>query len=320
LNQKKREGTLLEFILPLFAAIDLRKKNLKKFYLAIILTLLVFVATVMISNKEPQAIQKLVVFGDSLSDLGNVFQVTGGIYPPNPPYFRGRYSNGRLWVEYLSDRLNLTSAQINNFAWGGATSGITNNNLVPNLQAQVSSFSQKNRHVNVDTLFLLWVGANDYLQGVTSINLAIENIVSAIDSLASMGAQKILVGNLPDLGKLPATRNKTNSATLSNLIEAHNQNLRRSLKQLQQKYPELQIVTLDANRLYREAIANPSKFNFNNVIDACLSGSSICNNPDRSLFWDGIHPTTSTHRVLGEAAFAALKDGDVLGSRLLLIP
>ncbi|MGL5873482.1 MAG: SGNH/GDSL hydrolase family protein [Xenococcaceae cyanobacterium] len=274
----------------------------------------------MISNKEPQAIQKLIVFGDSLSDLGNVYQVTGKTYPPNPPYFQGRYSNGRIWIEYLSDRLNLTSTQINNFAWGGATSGITGNNLVPNLQAQIRSFSQQNRQINVDALFVLWVGANDYLQGVTNVNLAIENIVSAIASLASKGAQKILVANLPDLGKLPATRNKTNSATLSNLIEAHNQILRRSLKQLQQKYPDLQIVTLDAHRLYREAIANPSKFNFNNVIDACFSGSSICNNPDRYLFWDGIHPTTSTHRILGEAAFSALKDGNMLGSRLLLVP
>jgi phospholipase/lecithinase/hemolysin len=40
----------------------------------------------------------LVVFGDSLSDAGNVFAATGGNYP----YPSGRYSNGPVWAEDLA--------------------------------------------------------------------------------------------------------------------------------------------------------------------------------------------------------------------------
>lgn len=34
------------------------------------------------------------VLGDSLSDPGNVFELTGGERPASPPYFMGRFSNG----------------------------------------------------------------------------------------------------------------------------------------------------------------------------------------------------------------------------------
>lgn len=51
-------------------------------------------------------IQRLIVFGDSLSDTGNVFQFSGNTRPPSPPYggltandespFPGRFSNGQV--------------------------------------------------------------------------------------------------------------------------------------------------------------------------------------------------------------------------------
>ena len=43
-------------------------------------------------------------FGDSLSDVGNVFLGTGGAEPA-PPYFAGRFSNGPIWLDYLAAQL-----------------------------------------------------------------------------------------------------------------------------------------------------------------------------------------------------------------------
>jgi phospholipase/lecithinase/hemolysin len=123
------------------------------------------------------------------------------------------------------------------------------------------------------------------------------------------------VANLPDLGQLPATRSSNNSVSLSGLTQAHNQRLRRSLKRLSQQYPDLQIVTMDANKLYFEASANPAAFCFTNVISACLSGTRACGNPDQYLFWDSIHPTTAAHRILAERAFSVLKSGHLTASR-----
>src|SRR4051794_29760433 len=44
---------------------------------------------------------RIVAFGDSLSDPGNLFLATGGAQPP-APYFQGHFSNGVTWVERLS--------------------------------------------------------------------------------------------------------------------------------------------------------------------------------------------------------------------------
>jgi phospholipase/lecithinase/hemolysin len=291
----------------------------RRILFAIALTLLAFMTSVVFSAQQPEPINELYVFGDSLSDVGTVFRATGGTYPPSPTYFQGRYSNGRVWAEYLADRLHLSSRQTNNFACGGATTGSERNTLVPGLLTQVQSFTQTHQQTNPDGLYVLWAGANDYLQGVSSATVPVENLTGAITSLVGVGAKKILVANLPDLGQLPATRTSANSASLSALTQAHNQGLRRSLKLLSQQYSDLQIVTLDANTLYRDAITNPAAFGFTNVISSCLSGSRACGNSDQFLFWDGIHPTTAAHRILGEAAFSAIQDGGMVNSRPVLL-
>jgi phospholipase/lecithinase/hemolysin len=291
----------------------------KRIIFAIALILLAFMTSLVFSAQQPEPINELYVFGDSLSDVGTVFRATGGMYPPNPTYFQGRYSNGRVWVEYLADRLYLSSNQINNFACGGATTGSEGNSLVPGLLTQVQSFTQTHQQTNPKALYVLWAGANDYLQGTGAATIPVENVTKAIASLTGVGAKKILVANLPDLGQLPATRTSANSANLSALTQAHNQGLRRALKQLGQQYSGLQIATLDANKLYRDAITNPATFGFTNVIGACLSGSRACGNPDQFLFWDSIHPTTAAHRVLGEAAFAGVQDAGMVNSRPVLL-
>lgn len=282
-------------------------KTVRKILLVFTLSLLAFMTSLVFATGRVEPINQLNVFGDSLSDVGQVFRATGGMYPPNPTYFQGRYSNNRVWVEYLADRLHLSSKQTNNFAAGGATTGSNGNSLVPGLLTQVQSFTKTHQQTNPNALYVLWAGANDYLQGVSDATIPVANITKTITSLAHVGTKNILVANLPDLGQLPATRTSNNSLNLSALTQAHNQGLRRSLKLLIQQYPKLQIVTMDVYTLYREAIANPAAFGFTNVTSACLSVNRACSNPDQFLFWDGIHPTTAAHRILAERAFSMLK-------------
>ena len=77
----------------------------------------------------------LYIFGDSLSDSGNLFALTGGTLPPSPPY-AGKMSNGPVAVEYLAANLGLPIAPAgiplvpgydlggNNFALVGAATGM----------------------------------------------------------------------------------------------------------------------------------------------------------------------------------------------------
>lgn len=69
----------------------------------------------------------------------------------------------------------------------------------------------------------------------------------------------------------------------------------------------------------KELYRHPAAFGYTNVISACMSGSRACGNPDQFLFWDGIHPTTAAHRILGEAAFSAIQDTGMVDSRAVVL-
>ena len=58
-----------------------------------------------VSAVHAGGITEIVVFGDSLSDTGNLYLASGKTTPPSPPYFLGWFSNGPLWVERLASRL-----------------------------------------------------------------------------------------------------------------------------------------------------------------------------------------------------------------------
>ena len=172
---------------------------------------------------------EIYVFGDSLSDVNNVFDATG--IPPSPPYFQGRASNGPVWVEYLANNLGATST---NLAFGGATTGSNKTSnpgiqSLPGLQQQIKGFTATNTFVDSDALYIVWAGANDYLDTrITDPTVPVNNLSTAVSSLADYGAKNIMVVNLPDLGKLPVTSVDSQiSSGLNALTEAHNRKLSR---------------------------------------------------------------------------------------------
>ena len=299
---------------------------------------------------EAASFQNLYVFGDSLSDVGNAFRDTGGLIPPpvlptsnggfSPGYANGRFSNGSIWVEYLAKDLGLSLDTRNDFAYGGATTGQENglNPLLsqfglpvtlPGLQQQITTFQSQNPVPDQDALYVLWAGANDYLnpnltdpQG--TVQSAIVNLSAAVTTLASGGAKNFLVANLPDLGKLPLTRGDvTRSQGLSLLSSAHNTALAQTLGVLPSTLG-VNIVPLDVNDLVNQAIANPSRFELTNVTEQCLpatplfpgapSPSTPCNpitDAPNFLFWDPLHPTTRGHEILGDYAYSVLKSKSI---------
>ena len=48
------------------------------------------------------AFDQIFVFGDSLSDTGNVLIGSDGTTPDPNAYFEGRFSNGPVWIERLA--------------------------------------------------------------------------------------------------------------------------------------------------------------------------------------------------------------------------
>ena len=115
---------------------------------------LILVSSPLISFASP--FDTVVIFGDSLSDNGNLYEETFGLIPDSSEYFMGRFSNGPVWVEYLADSSHL-DADLVNYAHGGATT----DSLIPlGLEGQVLGYVTTSSPTP-DTLCAIWIGAND---------------------------------------------------------------------------------------------------------------------------------------------------------------
>ncbi len=145
---------------------------------------------------------KIYNFGDSISDQGNIFNLTTSAQPifdipviPGSPYFEGRFSNGPVWVEKLAADLGLTitpstqllvsspqqlflassfngatTTQSVNFAYGGAQTGTGGagdlGNFIPGVLTQIQFFIDDHQEVeqlaDSEALYIIWAGPNDY--------------------------------------------------------------------------------------------------------------------------------------------------------------
>ncbi|MBW4432050.1 MAG: autotransporter domain-containing protein [Pelatocladus maniniholoensis HA4357-MV3] len=261
---------------------------------------------------------QLFIFGDSLSDNGNLYRITGGTIPLSPPYFKGRFSNGPIWVEVLGSYLNIDANKTTNYAVGGSTSGNTNvlsESLIiplPSLSSQINDFTSAPINPSPNALFILWAGANDYLiqpteKRATNTQIVVNNLSNAITTLINKGARNIIVPNLPDLGKTPQERSQGTADTTTALIKSHNTNLNSALQEIAKNH-NINIVPLDINALFNEVIDQPERYGLTNINDPCFDqqAGTICSNPDEYLFWDQVHPTDRGHQFIAEYTEAVL--------------
>ena len=267
----------------------------------------------------------LFVFGDSLSDNGNAFAATGGAIPASPPYFNGRASNGPVWVETLS--ANLEPFSVRNQAFFGALSGTLNQvNIVvpeaptlPGLQGQIDNLVVPAIQPSplVSSLHVILAGANDYTSGVeTNPAVVVNNLTTAVNKLANLGARNFLIANLPDLGNTPGARESAVEVQqgLTQLSNAHNAALASAIAGLEQN-PNINIIDLDVRTFVDSAIANPSQFGFTNVTDNFLESGAT--NPSEYLFWDRSHPTNPGHNQIADVALKEITNISELSNLLI---
>lgn len=269
---------------------------------------------------------RVIAFGDSLTDNGNVLAISTGLGNPipKPPYFNGRMSNGPVWVETFASILGVPLTDIAVTGSRTDTSNVGNTipgvppGTFPGMQTQVNGFLAANGGVvDPNALYVLWGGANDYLNGgqLTPDN-PVNNIAGQMISLATAGARNFLVANLPDLGSVPLTSGSPASPGLNLLTAAHNTGLSTALTNFQASRPETTVSLLDVNSLFRQAILNPGAFGFTNVTDNYVTNNGGIQglnptvigvgDPNNYLFWDELHPTATTHNLIASQALAAV--------------
>lgn len=208
-------------------------------------------------------ITDLYAFGDSLTDTGNLFALTGGLAPPSPPYFNGRFSDGPVWIETLVPLLGLEvdfatsvpfDALAHNQAVAGAFTDTRNVNaaLVPSLAGtgilgQIASFQAAGGEFDRGDLVVVWGGANNYIfDPLSNPDFVVADLMLAVEQLSDLGARRFLLPNLPDLGRTPLGTMFTpdGGAFLTAQSQAHNAILATEAARLANR-ENLKIIMLD---------------------------------------------------------------------------
>jgi outer membrane lipase/esterase len=186
----------------------------------------------------------LVIFGDSLSDTGNKYAITGFANTPpysellefflvaDGPYTRGglHHSNGATWIEQYAHPLGQAAyvlpalrsqGKARNYAYGGARAR-PGTPIIPNdnqhLPIQVTNFlADVNNAAPSDALYMVFIGGNDIFDAVYALSIdntgalssqvleeAVTSVVVQIGKLKLAGAKHFVVLNAPDLGLTPA--------------------------------------------------------------------------------------------------------------------
>jgi phospholipase/lecithinase/hemolysin len=259
---------------------------------------------------------QLVIFGDSLSDVGNIAQATGGIYP-GQYYWNNRFSNGPVYAEALASGLGVpmvrSTAGGDNFAYGGAkTSGTggLEGFFIRDLDEQVDQYLAT-RTTDANALFVVFAGSNDLVGGQTNVSIPVTNLAEDIGRLIADGARNFLVPNLPLLGYTPRYNGSPATlATYNTRTEQFNAALSTMLDGLEANNPAVALHRFDTAGLFNQALTNPAAFGFTNVTQSAAPGlqpgassyntNQIAPNPNEYVFWDDLHPTTAVHAILAE--------------------
>ncbi|WP_293934280.1 SGNH/GDSL hydrolase family protein [Iodobacter sp.] len=275
-----------------------------------------FNATVWTNDQATQShtLNKVIAFGDSLSDTQNMYNASMWKLPNSKAWFIGRFSNDHVWVEYLADNLKLP---LYNWAIGG--SAADTHLVVPGLIQQVQSWteymSQAPAYRPENTLFTMLIGGNDLLNYGRSVDQLITAQTTALDKLIAAGGSNILLLNLPNIARVPVFKMRNDADKVAAQVIDYNQRLALLLKALRVKHgARLNIQLFDTNTMFTDLLDHPSKYNVKNTTQSCLNINSTastvymqaqkprpeCSNPDEFVFWDNMHPTTHTHRLLGQ--------------------
>ena len=252
------------------------------------------------------------VFGDSLSDAGNTYSAFGT--PESPPYWQGRYSNGKNWVDFTADWAGFSNvagrggSNGNNRAFGGAATG---NGMqffvIENIGKQVDDWDQNN-NLGPTEAVAIWGGGNDLINyGATDTQSLVDNLEAHAEQLIAAGGQEFIFFELPPLDKTPSESGSSEDdrRALAQRVADFNSGMATMVANLNTTYgvvTHLIPVWIGFEMLYWSG----EHFGITNVTHAacehdgatCDSNDPIAPNVEEYIFFDNLHPTETTHNAI----------------------
>ena len=289
------------------------------------------------------------VFGDSLSDNGNLAAAFGAPFP-NPPSANSSFTNGPVAVQLLAQSLGLSAnASLwltapavpagTNYAVAGATSALAaiGGPTGINLPEQVGAYSlYASDHADPNALYVVMIGGNDVrnaaLQGTgaPAVTEGVETELAAISTLSDEGAKHFLVVNVPNVGIIPefAQDNPTLAGEATTFSQLYDQELAAGLGGLDLSAAGATLTDFDLYGYNANILANAAALGFTNTTDRCYTNtpgssatSAACGpnaeNINSFIYWDDIHPTARLHALWAQGFEAAVPEPSTWGMMML---
>lgn len=271
---------------------------------------------------QPDTINKMVAFGDSLSDTSNMFNASQWLFPNRNSWFLGRFSNGLVWTEYLARNKNIP---LYNWAVGGAA-GTNQYVALTGVYEQVTSYltymKMAKNYRPERTLFTLEFGLNDFMNYNREVSDVKADFSRALIHLTDAGAQNIMLFTLPDATRAPQFKYSTQDEIekVRTKIKLFNVYIREQAQFYQGK--GVNVALVDAAQMFNDLTTEPKAHGFENAKDACLNinrsnsmdylySHSLTNDcayhsSDKYVFWGVTHPTTATHKYIADKILAGV--------------
>lgn len=286
---------------------------------------------------------KLVVFGDSLSDSGNL-----AIVDLPFPYFNNRISDGPIAVDFIAASICSNAHSSRHFLGSpaGFNYAVAGGNIVgsdrEDLAQQVEvHLNRVNNLTDPDALYVVFAGGNDLrdIRSISSGSIASQRISEAVNQLEAQiqrlvnaGARAFFVPNVPNIGRIPETLQRVSTdPSVATRAESYVLQYNAALAQAMAKYQlreDLAFSTFDLYRSFESVLDNFSSLGFRNREEGCFNPEnfpfSLSNPPieleciifgfESRVFFDNIHPSSRTNQLLGAAMVSALPSLSDVGS------
>jgi len=287
---------------------------------------------------------QIIVFGDSLSDVGNYYRATNFVTPSSNLYSTnetagvGRFSNDTLWVEQLAALYNPTATYPllpnspssglptgTDYAWAYA---LIDNNVavtkpnsfsVPSIHNQVLQYLRDvGNKADPNALYVIWAGMTDLITDVengqtkTTVQTAplAQHLVNIIGLLKSAGAQNFNIPTVPDIAYLPEITRQNLAGNAQDISLAFNTSVTSDLTSLSQS-KGITVSRPDIYYLQRSIIEAPNHLNFTDVTDSCVAAMigdrDLCASSVQAgyLYWDGRNFAAFGHSVFATSVITA---------------
>ncbi|HMB57688.1 MAG TPA: autotransporter domain-containing protein [Arenimonas sp.] len=281
------------------------------------------------SVAQAQEFTGVVTFGDSLSDAGNIAQLSalpaGNSFTTNPDPVAAQI----IAAAFGYNQTN-SLAGGSNYAYGGACANVSGpciNPGAPRLGQQLAQYlTPRGGRADGNALYTVWMGANDIFAnlggGVWTTQAQIQagtagvatSVITNVLTLQAAGANYIVVFNLPDLGATPqfVAAGPTAAGAASFASVSYNAALNQGLS-----LTRVGIIPINTYALVSEVMANPTLYGFTNVSNpactvpssvACSTATLVAPNANNTyLFADGVHPTGAGHATLASVVIATIE-------------